>query len=117
MVDVFPGPCGGCHLVGNSGILGGESKGVPAHGLQDVFALHALVPGYNVRNGVVAHVAHVKLAAGVGKHRQTVEFISRIILNSAVRLGFCPACLCLELNLLWGVFLVHTDSITWLWWP
>ena len=117
MVDVFPGPCGGCHLVGNSSILSGESKGVPAHGLQDGFALHALVARNHVGDGVVAHVAHVKLAAGVGKHGQAVEFISRIILNRAVRLGCRPTCLCLELNLLWGVFLVHTDSITWLWWP
>ncbi|VVN58782.1 hypothetical protein PS685_02934 [Pseudomonas fluorescens] len=57
--DVFVGPLGRRHLVLHGGVFSRHAKGVPTHGLQDVFALHALVAGDHVADGVVAHVPHV----------------------------------------------------------
>ena len=73
VVDVLVGPLGRRDLVLHGGVLGRHAEGVPAHGLQHVLALHALVAGDHVTDGVVAHVAHVQLAARVGEHRQAIE--------------------------------------------
>ena len=64
-------------LVGVDAVLDGrvlrrQAEGVPAHGVQHVVALHALVAGDHVADGVVAHVAHVELARRVGEHLQAV---------------------------------------------
>ncbi|MNQ46919.1 hypothetical protein D3C85_607460 [compost metagenome] len=73
VLDVFVGPLGGRDLVLHRGVFRRHAEGVPAHGLQHVLAEHALVAGDHVTNGVVAHMAHVQLAAGVGEHRQAIE--------------------------------------------
>ncbi len=66
--DVLPGPLRGRHAVRHGGVLGGQAEGVPAHGLQDVEALHAQVVVERVVDRVVAHVPHVQLARRVGEH-------------------------------------------------
>ncbi|MND77976.1 hypothetical protein D3C80_696800 [compost metagenome] len=71
--DVLVGPLGGRDVVLHRGVFRRHAEGVPAHGLQHVLALHALVAGDHVADGVVAHVAHVQLAARVGEHRQAIE--------------------------------------------
>ncbi|MNQ61793.1 hypothetical protein D3C85_761140 [compost metagenome] len=73
VLDVFVGPLGGRDLVLHRGVFRRHAEGVPAHGLQHVLAEHALVAGDHVTDGVVAHVAHVQLAARVGEHRQAIE--------------------------------------------
>ena len=112
MVDVFPGPCGGRHLIGNGRIFSGESKGVPAHGLQHVFALHPLVARDHVGDGVVAHVAHVEFAAGVGKHGQAVKLFPRLIGLYGETTGLGPLGLQRQFQGLRCVFLTHCSSIT-----
>ena len=57
--DVLIGPVLGVNLVLHRRILCRHAEGVPTHGLQDVFAEHALVAGDHVADGVVAHVPHV----------------------------------------------------------
>jgi hypothetical protein len=71
--DVFVGPLGGRYVVLHRGVFRRHAEGVPTHGLQDILALHALVTGKHVADGVVAHMPHVQLAAGIGKHRQAIE--------------------------------------------
>ncbi|MNQ76698.1 hypothetical protein D3C85_915450 [compost metagenome] len=71
--DVLVGPLGGRDVVLHRGVFRRHAEGVPAHGLQHVLAEHALVAGDHVTDGVVAHVAHVQLAARVGEHRQAIE--------------------------------------------
>src|SRR5690606_20564399 len=73
VLDVFVGPLGRRHLVLHGGVLRRHAERIPAHGLQDVLAQHALVAGNYVTDGVIAHVPHVQLAAGVGEHRQAIE--------------------------------------------
>ncbi|CRM87541.1 hypothetical protein [Pseudomonas sp. 22 E 5] len=57
--DVLVGPLGGSYVVFHRGVFRRHAEGVPTHGLQDILALHALVTGNHVTDGVVAHVPHV----------------------------------------------------------
>ena len=59
-------------LAGLDGVLlGGQTEGVPAHGVQDVEAIHALVAAYDVSRGVTLRVADVQ--AGATRVREHVE--------------------------------------------
>ena len=50
-------------------LLGGQAKGVEAHGVQDVVAAHAFVAGDDVGGDVAQRVADVQPdARGVGEH-------------------------------------------------
>ena len=88
--DVVVGPLGRWHLVLERGILGRQPECVPTHRHQDVVALHAQVPREHVVDGVVAHMAHVQLAAGVGQHRAGVELLLRRVLCHPVGVAGCP---------------------------
>ena len=56
----------------DGGVLSGKSEGVPAHGVDDLVTLEAVVMGDGVRDGVDPHVAHVQGAGGVGEHGEDV---------------------------------------------
>ena len=66
-------------LAGLDGVLlGGQAEGVPAHGVEDVEAAHALVAGEDVGGGVALRMADVQArAAGVGEHVEDVVFRAR----------------------------------------
>ena len=68
VVDVAVGPSGRRFAVGHGRVFSRHAKCVPAHGHQGVVALHALLANHHIVDGVVAHMAHVQLAAGVGQH-------------------------------------------------
>ena len=63
-------------LAGPDGILfGGQTKSVPAHGVQHVQALCALIPRQNIRRGVPLGMADVQAGARrIRKHVEDVEF-------------------------------------------
>ena len=75
VVDIVIGPFCRRGLVLHGGIFCGQSKCIPAHGLQHILALHALVAGYSIADRVIADVTHVQIAAGVGKHRQAIKLL------------------------------------------
>ena len=57
-------------------LLGGEAKGVPAHRVQHVEALHALVAAEDVGRRIAFRMAHVQArAARVWEHVETVELL------------------------------------------
>ncbi len=72
--DVVVGPLRRRHAVGHRRILGGQAESVPAHRLEHVESAHLVETGEHVADGIVAHVAHVQLARGIGQHRQAVVF-------------------------------------------
>ena len=94
--DVVKGPLCGRHAVFHGGVFSGQAKGVPAHGHEHVVALHAQLAGQHVVDGVVAHVAHVQLAAGVGQHGASIILWFRLALcvhrtlGHAVGISRCP---------------------------
>ena len=55
-------------------VLGGQTKGIEAHGEQDVHAVHALLAGNHVHRGIGTGVADVQtIAGGIRELHQTVE--------------------------------------------
>ena len=111
VVDVLPGPARRRHAVLDGGVLGRQAEGVPAHGLQDVAALHALVAGDHVTDGVVAHMPHVQPPAGIGKHGEAVVFFPPRVLadpEGTVRLPILPG---LGLDLVRSVDAIHTGLL------
>ena len=111
VVDVFTGPPGRRHAVLDGGVLGRQAEGVPAHGLQDIAALHALVAGDHVADGVVAHMPHVQPPAGIGEHGEAVVFFPPRILGDPegpVRFPILPG---LGLDFLRSVDDIHTGHL------
>ena len=60
--------------LGHRGVLGRQAERVPAHRMQHVEALRALVARDHVAERVVAHVAHVDAARRIGEHLEHVVF-------------------------------------------
>jgi len=84
-----------------------KTEGVPAHGLEHVLSEHALVAGYHVADGVVAHVAHVQFAAGVGEHGKAIVFFPFGILGDFEDPALFPVSLGLGLDFGRVVTLLH----------
>ncbi len=80
VLDVGVGPLRRCGGVLDRGVLRRQAERVPAHRLQHVLALHALVAADHVADGVVAHVAHVQRAGRVRQHGEAVELRPRRVL-------------------------------------
>ncbi|MCY1533114.1 hypothetical protein D9M68_684260 [compost metagenome] len=88
--DVLVGPLGRRHAVLQRRVLGRQAEGVPAHGHQHVVAAHAQVAREHVVDRVVAHVAHVQLAARVRQHRAGVVLLAARVLGDTVDIGGAP---------------------------
>jgi len=73
--------CPGCGLYSPliGGILGGQTKGIPAHRLEHVLAAHSLEASHRIGNGVDAHMAHVEIARGVWEHGEHVVLFLRFL--------------------------------------
>ncbi len=103
--DVLVGPLARRDVVLHRGVFRRQAEGVPAHRLHDVLALHALEARDHVTDGVVAHVTHVQLAAGVGEHRQAVELLAVGIFHRLETLIFLPVLLGSLFDLIGSVLL------------
>ncbi len=80
-------------------VLGRQTKGVPAHGVQNVPALHALPACDDVGGGVTLAVSDVQpRARGIGKHVQGVELGPAGIERGLMQAGCAPAGLPLGFN-------------------
>ena len=84
----------GCDAAFARGVLGRQPERVPAHRVHHRMAARPLVPGHDIAQGVVADMAHVDLAAGIGKHLQHVVFrlaVRRHVCHAeAAAVGPCP---------------------------
>src|SRR5271168_807072 len=70
--DVIVGPDARMRVVLDGSVFGGQAEGVPAHGVKNVEAAHALDAGDDVADRVIAHVPHVHGAGGIRQHFQRV---------------------------------------------
>ena len=77
------GPDARMSVVLDGGVFGGQAEGIPAHGMEDVEAAHALYAGDDVADGVIAHVPHVHAC-----RRDTAAFPGRNIWALRDRLRF-----------------------------
>ena len=53
-------------------ILSRHAEGIEAHRMQDIEALHGLIAGHDIADGIVADMPHVKIARRVREHLQRV---------------------------------------------
>jgi len=105
--DVLVGPLGGRYVVFHCGVFRRHAERIPTHGLQNILALHALVARDHVADGVVAHVAHVQLAAGVREHRQAVVGFLAWLFTDFKGLLLIPERLGGGFDLTWLILFVH----------
>ena len=89
-VDVGVSPGAGVDLTFHRGVFGGHAERVPAHRMQDVEPLGALVAGKDVAHRIVADVAHMNASRGVGKHLKHVAFGLLVVLGGPENLVFFP---------------------------
>src|SRR5882762_1282657 len=103
-VNVVASPGERMSVVLDGGVFCGQAESVPTHRVQDVEAAHALYASHHVADSVIAHVAHVHGAGGVGQHLEGVIFwFCGIYLSlEDARLG--PAVLPFGFDFLWVVF-------------
>ena len=82
-------------------VLCGQAKGVKAHGLEHVVALHALEAGIGVRGPVVVPVPDMQLCAGrVGEHLQNIPLPAFRLLVKLIDLCLFPPSLPFSLDCL-----------------
>ena len=88
------------HTVFQRRVFSRQAKRIPAHRHQHVVALHPQAARQHVVDRVVAHMAHVQLAAGVGQHRASVELAFGLVADfaHAIRIGGIPGSLRLRFN-------------------
>ena len=72
LVHVLIRPGGSLRVVLDGGVLGGQAKGIEADGMQHVVAAHAGLTGHGIADGIVARVAHVKVARRIREHLEHV---------------------------------------------
>ena len=113
-VDVFVGPLGRWHIILQRGVFGRHTEGIPAHGLQHVVALHAVITRQHITDGVIAHVPHVQLATGVGEHRKAVILGFVRVLDSEIGTGIVPVCLRRRFNVGGQIFFLHGVLSYWM---
>jgi len=70
--------------------------------------LHTVVSGNDISDGIIANMAHMKVAAGVGKHRQAVEFFFVGVLSNQEAIMLLPIGLSDCLYFLRGILGVNT---------
>src|SRR5882757_3230085 len=91
-------------VVLDGGVFCGQAESVPAHGMEHVEAAHALYAGHHVADSVIAHVAHVHGAGGIGQHLECVIFWFCGIYFGLEDARFGPALLPFGFDFLWVVF-------------
>ncbi len=72
--NIVIGPGGWVGLALDRGVFGRQAKSVPAHRVQNPVAAGAFVAGDDVAHGVIARMADMDAARGVGKHLERVIF-------------------------------------------
>ena len=91
----------------NRGILGRQTKCIPAHRLHYIATLMTLVTIDDIAQGVVANMAHMQATAGVREHRQAVEFFPGALVVTDKTLIVLPIGLRAALHLLGVVNRIH----------
>ena len=89
-------------------LLGRQSVGIVAHGVQHVEALLPLVAGVDVAGDVAQRMAHMQTRpAGIGEHVEHIEFLLVLIFGHSIELLLVPPLMPFLFNLSEVVF--HID--------
>ncbi len=74
-VNVCQGPFLRVSPVLYRSIFSRQPKCVIAHRIQDIVALHSLVTGQRITNGIIPEVAHMQPSAWIGIHLKAIELL------------------------------------------
>jgi hypothetical protein len=90
MIDIGVGPFRRRRLVLDRRIFSRQSERIPAHRLQYIEAAHAAMAADDIANRVVADMAHMQSARGIGQHRQAVVLGLRAVFDHLEGAGLLP---------------------------
>ena len=86
-------------------VFGGQAEGIPAHGVQDVIALHPALSCYDIQSGIGTGVPHVQpLPGGIGELHQRIVFGLGVVIFGVERTGLLPFFLPFRFDFLKFVF-------------
>ena len=88
-------------------LLGRLTECVPAHRMQDIIALGFPVARDHVAHRIIAHMAHMQTATGIGEHGQAVEFFPVRVFHCLETGVIFPELLGGVLYLFWVVLRIH----------
>ena len=95
--DVLVGPGTWVHAPFDRRVFRRQTKGIPSHRVEHLFAAHPGNPGDHIGDHVVADVAHVQVPRRIGKHRKGVIGVVTCLggagLRGAVALRLLPVLL------------------------
>ena len=89
------------------GILRGQSKGIPPHGLHHIAAFKALITVDDITQRVVAYVTHVQAPAGIREHGQAIKLFALALVVADKTIVVLPISLGVLLHLLRIVSWLH----------
>ena len=87
-----------------------QTERIPTDRLQYVFALHALVAGDHITDGVVTHVTHVQAAGRIREHGEAIKLLFAGIFGNLKRFFGIPMLLNLAFKVFRAVLLLHADN-------
>ena len=90
IIDVFIRPFGRSDVVFHRRIFGRHTERIPTHGLHHIKAVQQFKAGKHIADGVVAHMPHMQLAAGIGKHGQAIIFGFACVFRYVKQTGVLP---------------------------
>ena len=86
-------------------IFGGQAKGIPAHGVQHIIALHPALSGYDIQRGIGTRMADMQSLTGrIRELHQRIVFGLGVVIFGMEYMGFFPLFLPLRFNFLKFVF-------------
>ena len=107
IVDILVGPFCRRHASLNGRVFRRHAECIPAHRLQHMPALHALVTRDDITDREYSNVPHVQLAAGIGKHRQAIKFFPGGVLTNFKGMVRFPLILGSLFNEFRAIYCVH----------
>jgi hypothetical protein len=78
--------------------------------MKDIEALHSLIPGYNISDGIVSDMSHVYPPGWIGEHLKAIEFFPGFVVIGPVKPFFGPVSLPFDFNLL-GIVSFFQDQL------
>ena len=82
--DILHRPGKGMNAPLDSGILGGQTKGIETHRVKYIITLQSLKSGVNIRWCHGIPVPDMEVARGIGEHSQCIKFGAGVILSNFV---------------------------------
>ena len=113
-IDILIGPITRMPAIFHGGILGGHTKSVPPHRVQDIMACACLIAGNHVSHGVIADMPDMDTARWIGEHLQHVIFRAAFIAFGEEDFSIIPCFLPFRLDGAWLIAgHINSSRVVW----